>query len=49
LSTSGDRGTADPRGRAQDFAELSAEVVDKLQIDLYSEPAKAALNALAEI
>jgi ATP-dependent Lon protease len=37
-----------PTENRRDFAELPIEVVDKLQIDLYSEPAKAAFKALAE-
>jgi ATP-dependent Lon protease len=38
-----------PSDSRRDFAELPAELVDKLQIDFYSEPAKAAFKAFAEI
>ena len=33
----------------RDFAELPAEVIDKLQIDFYSSPEQSALKALADI
>ncbi len=38
-----------PSDSRRDFAELPAELVDKLQIDFYSEPAKAAYKAFAEV
>jgi len=38
-----------PSDSRRDFAELPAELVDKLQIDFYSEPAKAAFKTFAEI
>ena len=38
-----------PSDSRRDFAELPAELVDKLQIDFYSEPAKAAFKAFAEV
>lgn len=38
-----------PTENRRDFAELPAEVIDKLQIDFYSDPAQAAFKALAEI
>jgi hypothetical protein len=31
------------------FADLPAEVIDKLQIDFYSDPSQAAFKALAEV
>ncbi len=37
-----------PTESRRDFAELPAEVIDKLQIDFYSDPAQAATKALAE-
>lgn len=37
-----------PTENRRDFAELPAEVIDKLQIDFYSGPAQAAFKALAE-
>jgi len=37
-----------PTENRRDFAELPTEIIDKLQIDLYSEPAKAAFKALAD-
>jgi ATP-dependent Lon protease len=37
-----------PTVSRRDFAELPAEVIDKLQIDFYSDPAQAATKALAE-
>jgi predicted ATP-dependent Lon-type protease len=30
------------------FAELPAEIIDKLQIDFYSDPSQAALKALLD-
>jgi len=38
-----------PSDSRRDFAQLPAELADNLQIDFYSEPAKAAVKALAEI
>ena len=38
-----------PSDSRRDFAELPAELIDKLQIDFYSDPAKAAFKAFAEI
>ena len=38
-----------PTENRRDFAELPTEVIDKLQIDLYSDPAKAAFKALADL
>jgi len=37
-----------PTENRRDFAELPAEVIDKLQIDFYSDPSQAAFKALAE-
>jgi ATP-dependent Lon protease len=37
-----------PTENRRDFAELPTEVIDKLQIDLYSDPAKAVFKALAD-
>lgn len=37
-----------PTESRRDFAELPAELIDKLQIDFYSDPAKAAFKAFAE-
>lgn len=37
-----------PTESRRDFAELPAELIDKLQIDFYSEPVKAAFKAFAE-
>ncbi len=37
-----------PTENCRDFAELPADVIDKLQIDFYSDPGQAALKALAE-
>ena len=37
-----------PTENRRDFAELPTEVVDTLQIELYSDPAKAAFKALAD-
>ena len=37
-----------PTENRRDFAELPAEVIDKLQMDFYSDPGQAALKALAE-
>lgn len=37
-----------PTENRRDFAELPAEVIDKLRIDFYSEPAQAAYKALAD-
>ena len=34
-----------PTENKRDFAELPAEVIDKLQIEFYSEPSQAALKA----
>ena len=34
-----------PTENKRDFGELPAEVIDKLQIEFYSEPAQAALKA----
>lgn len=38
-----------PTENRRDFAELPAEVIDKLQIDFYSDPAQAAFKALADV
>jgi ATP-dependent Lon protease len=38
-----------PTENRRDFAELPAEVIDKLQIDFYSDPVQAAFKALAEV
>lgn len=38
-----------PTENRRDFAELPAEVIDKLQIDFYSDPMQATFKALAEI
>jgi ATP-dependent Lon protease len=38
-----------PTESRRDFAELPAELIDKLQIDFYSDPAKAAFKAFAEV
>jgi len=38
-----------PTENRRDFAELPAEVIDKLRIDFYSEPAQAAYKALADV
>lgn len=38
-----------PTENRRDFAELPAEIIDKLQIDFYSDPLQAAFKALAEI
>ncbi len=38
-----------PTENRRDFAELPAEIIDKLQIDFYSDPSQAAFKALAEI
>jgi predicted ATP-dependent Lon-type protease len=40
--------TPQPSKNRRDFAELPAEVIDKLQIDFYSDPSQAAIKALAE-
>ena len=37
-----------PTENRRDFAELPAEIIDKLQIDFYSDPAQAAFKALVE-
>lgn len=37
-----------PTENRRDFAELPAEVIDKLQIDFYSDPGQATFKALAE-
>ena len=37
-----------PTENRRDFAELPAEVIDKFQIDFYSDPAQAAFKALAD-
>lgn len=37
-----------PTENRRDFAELPADVIDKLQIDFYSDPGQAALKAIAE-
>jgi ATP-dependent Lon protease len=37
-----------PTENRRDFAELPAEVIDKLRIDFYSEPTQAAYKALAD-
>ena len=37
-----------PTDNSRDFATLPAEVLDKLRIDFYSDPAQAAFKALAE-
>jgi ATP-dependent Lon protease len=38
-----------PTENRRDFADLPVEVIDKLQIDFYSDPAQAAFKALAEL
>lgn len=38
-----------PTENRRDFAELPAEVIDKLQIDFYSEPNQAVFKALADV
>jgi ATP-dependent Lon protease len=38
-----------PTENRRDFAELPAEIIDKLQIDFYSDPMQATFKALAEI
>ena len=38
-----------PTENRRDFADLPAEVIDKLQVDLYSDPSQAAFKAFAEI
>jgi predicted ATP-dependent Lon-type protease len=38
-----------PSDSRKDLAELSAELVDKLKIDLYIEPVKVALKASANM
>jgi ATP-dependent Lon protease len=38
-----------PTENRRDFAELPAEVIDKLQIDFYSDPVQAAFKPLAEV
>ena len=38
-----------PTEGRRDFAELPAELIDKLQIDFYSDPAKAAFKVFAEV
>jgi ATP-dependent Lon protease len=35
-----------PTENRRDFAELPAEIIDKLQIDFYSDPSQAAFKAL---
>ena len=37
-----------PTENRRDFGELPPEVIDKLQIELYSDPAKAAFKALVD-
>jgi ATP-dependent Lon protease len=37
-----------PTENRRDFADIPAEVIDKLQMDFYSDPAQAALKALVE-
>lgn len=36
-----------PTENRRDFAELPAEIIDKLQIDFYSDPSQAAFEAVA--
>jgi predicted ATP-dependent Lon-type protease len=38
-----------PTDSRRDFAELPAELIDKLQIDFYCDPAKALFKAFAEV
>jgi ATP-dependent Lon protease len=38
-----------PTESRRDFAELPAELIDKLQIDFYGEPVKAVFKAFAEV
>lgn len=38
-----------PTENRRDFADLPVEVIDKLQIDFYSDPTQAAFKALAEV
>ncbi len=37
-----------PTENSRDFAQIPAEVLDKLRIEFYSEPSQAAFKALAE-
>ena len=37
-----------PTENRRDFAELPAEIIDKLQIDFYSDPSQAAFKALLD-
>jgi ATP-dependent Lon protease len=37
-----------PTENRRDFAELPAEVIDKLQIDFYSDPSQATFKALTD-
>ena len=37
-----------PTENRRDFAELPAEIIDKLQIEFYSDPSQAAFKALLE-
>ncbi len=37
-----------PTENSRDFAALPAEILDELRIEFYSEPAQAAVKALAE-
>ena len=37
-----------PTENSRDFAQLPAEVLDKLRIEFYSEPSQAAFKALAD-
>ncbi len=38
-----------PTENRRDFAELPADIIDKLQMDFYSDPMQAAFKALAEV
>jgi ATP-dependent Lon protease len=38
-----------PTENRRDFAELPAEIIDKLQIDFYSDPSQAAFKALLDV
>lgn len=37
-----------PTESRRDFAELPVEVIDRLQIDFFSDPVQAAMKALAD-
>ena len=37
-----------PTENRRDFVDLPAEVIDKIQIDFYSDPAQAAFKALTD-